>query len=335
MPHILLQEITGSATAPDPQALASDWPVWTPESDLLDSSGEDRYFVAEMDNDGRAHLRFGDGQLGRAPQAEATFKAAYRVGNGPAGNVGRDTITYLVLRNGIVSAESVRPRNPLPAQGGKDPEPVADIKLFAPQAFRGRLSAPSQRKTTWNWLRVIRKSRALRRSSGGWEAGTKRGWRSTPPIRRRRIPLCLIKQKAISIVTGGWATTLPLCRQRMCLEYRNGNIGAAALCARTYQGRSAGSVQQQGASKWRAGFFYPNNLRFGQGIYLSQLVAAAKAVEGVETARVCRFQRLNVPNTDALEQGVLPMGSWEIAQLDNDPSFPENGRLELKLGGGR
>jgi hypothetical protein len=83
------------------------------------------------------------------------------------------------------------------------------------------------------------------------------------------------------------------------------------------------------------GFFHPNNLRFGQGIYLSQLVAAAKAVEGVETARVCRFQRLNVPNTDALEQGVLPMGSWEIAQLDNDPSFPENGRLELKLGGGR
>ena len=32
--------------------------------------------------------------------------------------------------------------------------------------------------------------------------------------------------------------------------------------------------------------------------------------------------------------GVLPMASMEIAQLDNDPSFPENGKLELILRGG-
>jgi hypothetical protein len=83
------------------------------------------------------------------------------------------------------------------------------------------------------------------------------------------------------------------------------------------------------------GFFHPDNLRFGQGIYLSQLIAAAKAVEGVEIASLYRFQRLGVPNGDALKNGILPMGSWEIAQLDNDPSFPENGKLELKMGGGR
>ncbi len=38
----------------------------------------------------------------------------------------------------------------------------------------------------------------------------------------------------------------------------------------------------------RTGFFHPDNLSFGDGIYLSQLVAAAKSVEGVETVKVTR-----------------------------------------------
>jgi len=33
--------------------------------------------------------------------------------------------------------------------------------------------------------------------------------------------------------------------------------------------------------------------------------------------------------------GVLKLGPFEIAQLDNDPSFPERGRLTLDLRGGR
>ena len=38
---------------------------------------------------------------------------------------------------------------------------------------------------------------------------------------------------------------------------------------------------------------------------------------------------------DELASGVLTIGAMEVAQLDNDPSFPENGKLELILGGGR
>jgi hypothetical protein len=86
-----------------------------------------------------------------------------------------------------------------------------------------------------------------------------------------------------------------------------------------------------------AGFFNPNNLTFGEGIYLSQIVAAAQAVTGVASVAVARLSRYQVDIADSPVPplGVLPMGPFEIAQLDNDPSYPEHGRLELNLRGGR
>jgi hypothetical protein len=64
-------------------------------------------------------------------------------------------------------------------------------------------------------------------------------------------------------------------------------------------------------------------------------VAAAQAVAGVECASVTELRRLFEPANRELETGVLPLGPQEIAQLDNDPNFPEHGQLKIVLGGGR
>ena len=85
----------------------------------------------------------------------------------------------------------------------------------------------------------------------------------------------------------------------------------------------------------RKGFFHPDNLTFGEGIYLSRLVAAAQAVEGIESVQVTRLQRYNEPANQEIENGVLPLGPFEIARLDSDPSLPENGTLTLDMRGGR
>jgi hypothetical protein len=58
-------------------------------------------------------------------------------------------------------------------------------------------------------------------------------------------------------------------------------------------------------------------------------------VSGVESVKVQIFKRLFELKNDEIENGILPLGPMEIARLDNDPSFPENGRLELVMGGGR
>jgi hypothetical protein len=88
--------------------------------------------------------------------------------------------------------------------------------------------------------------------------------------------------------------------------------------------------------------FAPDQLTFGTSVRVSRLVAAAVAVPGVRHAEVTRLSRLfggpgsgpGIPS-DALATGVLPIGPLEVAQLDNDPARPENGRLTLNLEGGR
>ncbi|PWT99388.1 MAG: putative baseplate assembly protein [Terriglobia bacterium] len=90
------------------------------------------------------------------------------------------------------------------------------------------------------------------------------------------------------------------------------------------------------------GFFHPDNLTFGDGVYASRIVAAAQAVTGVSSVRLTRLKRLVIGEappvageSDVPKSGVLDLGSFEIPRLDNDPNFPENGRLTLTLGGGR
>src|SRR5262249_38455350 len=56
-PRLWLQEFVGDATT-------AAGPQWQARYDLLESSADDRAFVAEIDDDGAAHLRFGDGDLG-------------------------------------------------------------------------------------------------------------------------------------------------------------------------------------------------------------------------------------------------------------------------------
>jgi hypothetical protein len=63
-------------------------------------------------------------------------------------------------------------------------------------------------------------------------------------------------------------------------------------------------------------------------------VAAAQGVPGMESLTVKKLERLFEGSNHEIENGILPIGSLEVARLDNDPSFPENGRLALHMGGG-
>jgi hypothetical protein len=84
----------------------------------------------------------------------------------------------------------------------------------------------------------------------------------------------------------------------------------------------------------RLGFFHRSNFAFGQSVYLSRLYQAVVGVEGVSSAVVTVFERYWFVANNELETGVLPMGAFEIARLDNDPNFPENGVLLLTALGG-
>jgi hypothetical protein len=110
--------------------------TWTVEPDLLESGPLDRNFVVEIDNAGMAHLRFGNGDEGMQPAAGTVFEAAYRLGNGTAGNVGAETIVHLVFRSTQEGFDGTSVRNLLPVSGGTAPETLANVRALAPHMFR-------------------------------------------------------------------------------------------------------------------------------------------------------------------------------------------------------
>ena len=314
---------------------------WVPRSGLLASGPDDQHFVAEMDNDGRAHLRFGDDSSGEQPDAGMAFHARYRVGNGLAGNVGAEAISHMVLRKGPLSGNSLKIRNPMPAQGGTAPEPLAEAKLYAPHMFRKTLqraitAADYAEIVEREFKDKVQRAVARLRWTGSWyevlvaidpfgkeEADSKLLDAITGRLHRyRRMGHDLVVRAArrVSLDIEMIVCVLP--------HYLRGHIKAELM------DQFSNRILPDG----RKGFFHPDNLSFGEGIYLSKLVAIAQAVEGVERVRMTKLKRLNAPDESsdrAIENGKLPLGPFEIARLDNDPSFPENGKLNLDMGGGR
>lgn len=83
------------------------------------------------------------------------------------------------------------------------------------------------------------------------------------------------------------------------------------------------------------GFFYPGNFTFGQSVYLSPIYAAVRSVPGVNAVNATMFQVQGVNSVQYLASGELPLGSLQVARLENNPSYPDHGQLTLDMEGGK
>ncbi len=339
MPWVRLSSALDPACAPE--GTLEDVPAeptnWQPRFDLLSSQAADADYVVEMDDQRRAHLRFGDGELGRQPEAYARFQATYRTGDGPAGNVGAGTISHIVFQH-LVSGAELQPCNPLPAQGGTAPEPVAQARLFAPQAFRHDLAraiipADYAEIVMRDFPARVQRSAAALRWNGSWYevlvAVDPLGSETAGPDLLDEIRAHLYPYRRIGHdLSIQPARYVPLKVELIvCVlpEYLRGHVKAALLDVLSDRQLPDGSL----------GFFHPDRLSFGEGVFLSQLVSAAAAVPGVENVKVKNLERLFEGENGEIASGVLPLGALEVARLDNDLTFPENGVLTLDLRGGR
>ena len=317
--------------------LGDERACWETRRSLLESGPRERHFVAEMDDEGRAHLRFGDGENGGSPEPGEHVRATYRIGNGPSGNVGADSIRYVVFRNKF-GGVSMTARNPLPARGGTAPESVADVKALAPGAVRKDLQraviAEDYAKLAERGRpdKVQRAAANLNWAGSWYEMRTHvdpRGTEELSPALLSEIEGSLHRYRRIGhdLATAG-ARYVPLdVAVEVCVlpHYLRAHVRAALSEVFSTRALAGG----------RRGLFHPDNLTFGGSVFLSQLVAAAQSVEGVESVRVKRMQRLFEEPKGELESGVLFIGPLEVARLDNDPNYPEHGQLVLDLRGGR
>ncbi|MBL9135493.1 MAG: putative baseplate assembly protein [Verrucomicrobiales bacterium] len=303
---------------------------WLPVRDLLSSGRFSRGFVVETDNDGRATLRFGDGVFGQAPVATARFTARYRVGNGNAGNIGAGALRHAdPSLGGVLSV-----RNPLPAVGGVDPESNEQVRQFAPQAFRIQERAV----TAADWAEVagrhpeVQKASARFRWTGSWLTVfltvDRRGGLPVDTTFRERLRAHLERYRLAGYdleVTAPRFVPLDL---------------AAHVCVKPGYFRSAikrellALLGSRELPDGRRGFFHPDQFTFGDPLYLSRVYQVLMSVAGVASVRIDRFQRWGEKARGELDAGVLQPADLEILQLENDPNFPEHGRLELNLDGG-
>jgi len=330
--------VTGITTQ-DPRSalpeitLLSGTDEWVPVLDLLESSPFDRDFVVETEDDGTATLRFGDGELGALPVSGLV--ATYRVGNGTSGNVGAESIANIPI-SGFTGV-----RNPIAAAGGVDPETSDQVRAYAPQAFRVQERAVTEADyaTLAQSYPQVTKAAATRRWTGSWytmfvtadlEGGQvlDNTGESTLATFLNPYRLAGYDLQVEPPIYVPLQIALTIC---VAPGYPQSTVEQAL-----YQVFS-NSILPNG----QTGFFYPDNFSFGQPVYLSQIVSAAMAVPGVQwvntndvVPRQSLFQRWGRAAAGELAAGEIDFAQFEIAQLNNDPSAPENGIIQFYMQGG-
>jgi predicted phage baseplate assembly protein len=306
--------------------------TWEPRRSLLTSDGNARHFVVEVENDGRAALRFGDGRYAERPAAGTEFTAIYRVGNGTAGNVGAESLAHVV---GLDVDAITAVRNPLHADFGVEPETIEAVRRRAPEAFRRqeRAVTPADYEEVTERLDGIENSSARMRWTGSWHT------MFVTVDREGGAPLDdSLRGTLVNHIDGFRMAGHDLEFEeptRVSLEI------SLHVCVKSDYFRSdvkqglldlfSPGIRTNG----ERGFFHPDNFSFGTPVYLSPLLAAARGIAGVASVEARVFQRQGTDDTTALEDGRMVLGPREIARLDNNPNFPEHGVLTLELHGGK
>jgi hypothetical protein len=304
--------------------------IWRPARDLLGSDRFEPVFVVETEDDGSARIRFGDDEHGHRPEGGFEFAARYRIGNGSVGNVGAG-----VVRRAVLSGTGItKVWNPLAATGGSDPEPHEQIKLSAPAAFRFQERAVTED----DYAAVTEREPGVQRAAARfrWTGSWYTAFVAADRIGARPEDAAFVS--ATKTFLDGYRMAghdldverpaiIPLdIELEVCVKRGYFTFDVK----RTLLQELGNGVLPDG----RVGFFHPDNFTFGTPVYLSQIFGRVTAVPGVRWVQASVFQRYGRIANNELENETIAVGPREIVRLDNDPSVPENGKLELTMKGG-
>jgi Baseplate J-like protein len=314
---------------------------WTPQPDLLSSGPRDQHFVLEVEQDGTAFLRFGDGEHGAQPDPGLTFTPSYQVGNGTPGNVGRDALGQAVIpavTPSFPAAAIAGIRNPLPVTDGVDMETTDHIRRFAPFAFQAQQRCVTEDDYGQQAALVpgVQAARGTLRWTGSWytafvsvepAASVTGDVGSATPVLPAQLTAAVAQDMDLLRMMGtdvaveaaiivGLRIELAVC---VDADHFRGDVQAALMTTFTGPG----------------GLLNASDFTFGQTVYASPLIAAAQAVPGVASVTLAVFSRLDAPWVDGRADGFLTMGRLEIPRCDNDPDHLDHGLFTLALDGGK
>jgi hypothetical protein len=304
--------------------------IWKPQRDLL---GSDRFateFVVEMEQDGTAFLRFGDDTLGKKPAGKFSPRATYRAGNGRSGNIGAGAINTIEWDgDGIINV-----RNPMPASGGSDAETMEEIRQFAPQAFRTQERAVTEsdyvQKTELH--DEVQKAAAKFYWTGSWYTVyiiiDRKGGKEIDEEFRQEIRLHLEQYRMAGYdleIRSPKFVPLDI-KINVCVKPGYFKNKVKQSLSEAFSSYDLGDGTR--------GFFHPDNFTFGQPLYLSAIYQRAMEIQGVASVEIKDFRRWAKKSASEIKDGLLKPSELEILRLDNDPSLPENGKIDFIMLGG-
>lgn len=310
-------------------SLASPGEVWRPVRSLL---GADRFahdFVVEVEPGEAPALRFGTGVEGAAPRIGQPMTATIRVGGGSGGNLGAGVLTSLVTPlTGITLVT-----NPLPAEGGTSGEAPKEIRRYAPQAFRTQARAV----TVADWVEKaeafaeVDRAMADLRWTGSWYTVFLTIDRADgQPVRGDPAFSAALLAHLDQFRVAGYdldlrdPVNLPLDIELMVCLTR----GYVAGDLRGRLRDIFGSAHQTGGQR---GLFHPDNFTFGDPLYLSQIYAAALALDGVASVAAQVFHPRGRAPAGEIAAGVIRPAPQAILRCDSDPNRPENGLITFDI----
>jgi predicted phage baseplate assembly protein len=305
---------------------------WRESIDLVHSGPEHRHFVVETDELLRSRVRFGNGSNGAPLPAGAEVHCAYQSGEPLDGNVGADQIT--VFDSSFT--EVLRCWNPFDVTSGRAPEPAAEVRRNAPEAFRAhQLRAVTLADYRRRAEEVAGVSRAAARY--GWTGS----WRTVrvsvdaegtdlveepllDAVARRLEPVRMIGEDIevrparyvavvvtvrVCIASGYWPADV-----RMSLEYE---------------------LSDGHTPDGRRGLFHPDEWTFGQTLHASDVAARVLEVTGVGVEHVADISLARYAQSTTGNGQRIELRANEIIRVRNDPDHMERGYLDLELIGGR
>ncbi len=301
-------------------------------SPVLTSNGVTWY---DYDGDGGTTIRFGDGTFGAAPLPGSVAAAVYRAGGGAAGNVPADTI-LTVVPGQPQGSMIIACTNPFPAAGGANAETIAQVRDRAPRMFRAEP------------LRVVRAAdyvEAARSLPWAAQAGTAFRWTGS-----WLTVLTSADPAGSEMPTPGQLTALTeLLDQRRLAGYESyvlppryvsidlqitvcglatsfASDVAAAVLARLRPGPLPGGG---------AGLFDHSLWTFGQPFESSALLAAIQSCPGVAGVYQVSYRQRGAQLDWAPLPQTLTFAADQILRVDDDPSRPEAGSLQVRVEGSK
>ena len=106
---------------------------------LIDYNNSDPVFTTYTNAENTTYILFGDNISGRIPAVNSQITATYRVGGGASGNVGANTISYIITngQSGLtVKNQYIDAEDSGAAAGGADRESTDAIRVNAPLSLR-------------------------------------------------------------------------------------------------------------------------------------------------------------------------------------------------------